>query len=303
METLEPHFAAEPAAASEPTDAPAEGAEGADDQELDDEQSEELIVFWEAVREGDKEGIEALLVGDEDHPPLGISVDAFDDEGMSAIHWLTIEGHEGVAQWLIDEVCADVNLPDRQYGQSALHHAAVKDRVTMTQVLLQRDADPMAVDASGWTPLHACARAGSVDAAACLLSALSAEQVNFAGSGGQTALHRAAFWGHLPMVELLLQHGADREKADDSGRTPLAVIGEGGAGGATLPGMAKVHAAPPRPAAAPRRRAPPPRPAAPAWPPLRSPGPDVACASTATDAAAADVRRGRLTLPHTPRRT
>ena len=56
-------------------------------------------------------------------------------------------------------------------------------------------------------------------------------------------------------------------------------------------------------AAAPRRRAPPPRPAAPAWPPLRSPGPDVACASTATDAAAADVRRGRLTLPHTPRRT
>ena len=87
-------------------------------------------MLWEVVREGDRATIEALLVGDEEHPPLGCSVDVMDNAGMSPLHWLVVEGHNDVVEWIIDEVGADVSLPDRQYGQTALHFAASKDHAT-----------------------------------------------------------------------------------------------------------------------------------------------------------------------------
>ena len=47
----------------------------ADENEDDDvPEAEELAQFWEAVREGDQEIIDELLVGDEEHPPIGVKV-------------------------------------------------------------------------------------------------------------------------------------------------------------------------------------------------------------------------------------
>ena len=45
--------------------------------------------------------------------------------------------------------------------------------------------------------------------------------VNAAGEDGQTALHWAAYGGHLEMAELLLAAGADVNAENDAGRTPL----------------------------------------------------------------------------------
>ena len=52
--------------------------------------------LWDAVRDGDQVVIDELLVGDEEHPPLGISPDVRDEAGMTPLHWLTVEGHVGV---------------------------------------------------------------------------------------------------------------------------------------------------------------------------------------------------------------
>jgi ankyrin repeat protein len=152
--------------------------------------------MWEAVREGDQGAIHELLVGDDECPPCGLSVDCKDAAGMTPLHWLTVEGHASVTQWLIDEVGAKVDEPDARYGQSALHFAAAKGMATVTVLLLHRGADPVKRDSMGWTPLHAAARAGHVDVMASLLGALSPEQIDLAGPCGCTALHRAAYWGH-----------------------------------------------------------------------------------------------------------
>jgi len=205
-----------------------------------EEHAEEVALFWEAVHEGDKAAIEAMLVGDEEHPPIGISVNVTDGTGMTPLQWLTVEGHATVAQWLIDDVDADVEMPDKQYGQTALHFAAVKGNQMISELLLQRHADPMRRDSSGWTPLHACARAGALEVAAVLLSVLSKEQVNAAGAGGQTPLHRAAFWGHAELAELLVQHGADPEVVDAQNRRPEELIGEGIEQHLELPALAKL---------------------------------------------------------------
>mmetsp|Transcript_25410 Transcript_25410/g.66998 ORF Transcript_25410/g.66998 Transcript_25410/m.66998 type:complete len:1074 (+) Transcript_25410:873-4094(+) len=55
-----------------------------------------------------------------------------------------------------------------------------------------------------------------------LVGALLADgmDVNLSGPRGATPLHIAARFGQLPMVELLLEHGADREARDEHGSTP-----------------------------------------------------------------------------------
>jgi len=198
-----------------------------EDHEEEEIDEDELELFWESVHEGDLETIEALLVGDEEHPPIGISVNISDKAGMTPLIWLTVEGHAACVQWLVDDVFADVSKADQRYGQTALHFAAVKDRQMISQLLLQRHADPMQRDNAGWTPLHAAARAGAIDVATVLLGKLSTAQINCRGGLGQTPLHRAAFFGHAELVELLLRHGADCNIVDSAGRRPEDVIGDG----------------------------------------------------------------------------
>ena len=77
------------------------GFDGTDDSEAagaaGEAEENELAVLWEAVREGEQAAIDEMLVGDEEHPPLpGLHVDIADTDGMTPLHWLTIEGHVGV---------------------------------------------------------------------------------------------------------------------------------------------------------------------------------------------------------------
>lgn len=70
--------------------------------------------------------------------------------------------------------------------------------------------------------------AGSGNAAAVRLMLdlgfdIAAQRSNPPWAGGETALHVAAWRGHLPMVELLIERGAPLEAAHRSGATPLAV--------------------------------------------------------------------------------
>lgn len=181
--------------------------------------------------------IEALLIGDEEHPPLQLSVDVQDEGGMTPLHWLTVEGHTAVAQWLIDDCSATINAADAKTGQTSLHFAATKGHRGVAEMLLGRDADPVFRDQAGWTPLHAAARSGATDVAAVLLQKLTAAQVNLPGPDGETALHRAAYWGQVDVCSLLVEHGADPTLANDAGRCPQDVACAGGEHPAALPAL------------------------------------------------------------------
>lgn len=225
--------------------------ENEEEEEDDAPDPDELAALWEAVREGDQASMDEMLVGDEEHPPLvGVTVNTADEDGLTSLHLLTIEGHASVAQWLIDEVLADIDSRDT-YQQTSLHHAAVKGHGTVAHLLLNRGADAMARDRAGWTPLHAAARSGFTDAAAELIAhanETSAEEakamVNCAGPRGETPLHRAAYWGHAPMVEMLLEHGAVFDQPDDAGRRPFDVVCGGGSGQTAIPKLSKLLRAP-----------------------------------------------------------
>ena len=182
---------------------------------------------------------------DDDHPPLGVSIDVRDDKGMTPLHWLAVEGHASVAQWLVDEVGAELDLGDARYGQSALHFAASKGHGRVAQQLLELGSDALCNDNAGWTPLHAAARTGSVEVARVIMEALPAGGADAAGPDGQTALHRAAFWGHTELVSALLEGGATRNKFDARGRLAADVACDGGERRGELPKLLKLLRSPP----------------------------------------------------------
>ena len=60
---------------------------------------------------------------------------------------------------------------------------------------------------------------------------------------GNTPLHNAAAMGHLEVVQLLLQHGADKELKDNPGNKPVDVVCGGPfADGANTPYAAAITA-------------------------------------------------------------
>ena len=73
----------------------------------------------------------------------------------------------------------------------------------------------------GITPLMAAAVTGQGDAATLL--SLSARP-DIKNNGGSTALHMAAFFGHLQIVKALVARGADVNVVNDKSETPLDTV-------------------------------------------------------------------------------
>jgi len=95
---------------------------------------------------------------------------------------------------------------------SGSRHGVVRTCLSSVNILFK---SYMPVD----TPLHKAAHKGDIDAVEQLLK--DGMSVNELGAGNRTALHRAVGANHESLVAFLIEHGADINLADDSGRTPL----------------------------------------------------------------------------------
>jgi len=128
---------------------------------------------------------------------------------------------------------ANVNAQDN-FGQTTLHHAAVKGHESIVALLLTNGASVDPRDNAGRTPLHYATGAGfgrygveggSVDIAQLLLD--EGANINVTDRVGWTPLHYAAYlgmlWRKVDMVELLVNRGADMDIVDNRGRTALSL--------------------------------------------------------------------------------
>jgi ankyrin repeat protein/HEAT repeat protein len=167
--------------------------------------------------------------------------------GRTALQLAASKGHVKVMRLLIDHG-ADVNA--RASGDprfTPLAEAAASREPEAVKMLLDAGAKPegfplgracwlgrqetakLLLDA-GVNPdagLSEAALGGHVELMRLLLD--RGANVNAKSEGGHTALHNAALQGGLKAVELLLQSGADPNIANDDGETPLprAISGDG----------------------------------------------------------------------------
>jgi ankyrin repeat protein len=114
-------------------------------------------------------------------------------------------------------------------GRTPLHAAGFFGKVDAVERLLDAHAEVMAISSNYManTPLHA-AIAGRTDHATVRLLVQRGADVNHRAAGGWTPLHLAASRGSLPVIELLLEAGADPAATSDDGKTAADVARERG---------------------------------------------------------------------------
>ena len=165
----------------------------------------------EACRRNDLERVQSLVTAD---PPL-LTRQAGTGETplLAALYHRSRE----TASW----------LGGKPWPRTVFEAAAMDDSERLREILA---ADPMAADTyavDGWTPLHLAAFFGSAQAAGLLLSHGADHRRIARNTVANTPLHAALAAKHLPIVEQLLDAGADPRVACE-GYTPLEIAEAGG---------------------------------------------------------------------------
>ena len=147
-----------------------------------------------------------------------IGVDSRDPKKKaSPLIWAVRTGNQVGCEVLISRG-ADVQAQDRD-GNTALHHAAMMDRMDLLGFLLFAGADPEAADNRGQTALHLATSTGNFEACRLLLD--QGVSLDHPDSRGNTALHIAAEQGDFELCEYFLFLGAGAALKNHDGQTPL----------------------------------------------------------------------------------
>jgi ankyrin repeat protein len=148
----------------------------------------------------------------------GAKVNARAGNQMTALHVAAQKGDVEIASLLMS-YGADIDARDASM-KTALHYACEGGYVNVVELLLNNKANIDVAGSERKTPLICAAEAGQLLAVQLLLKRKS----NFKGvdEGGMTALHWAAFNGHVEVVDYLTrQSRSSLALINDQGRTPL----------------------------------------------------------------------------------
>ncbi len=145
-----------------------------------------------------------------------------DEEGMAPLHLSAMSGHPLTTEALLDaERVMDAHIKHRSLKSSAILALATKaNYLGIVRLLIGAGVDSNYQDEQGDTALHVAARFGHLECARLLLEDTTTQKADIElteKSYGWTPLFVACVDGHLPIVELLIEHGADLERLDSSG--------------------------------------------------------------------------------------
>ncbi|CAB1105913.1 unnamed protein product [Ectocarpus sp. CCAP 1310/34] len=105
--------------------------------------------------------------------------------------------------------------PDES-GDTPLHIAASLGHHSILTLLLLQEAEVNALDGEDSAPLHVEAEQGSLAAVEALVSAHANLSLRF-GDDDLSAMDRAAYFGHVDVMRVLIQHGIDQSDAGATG--------------------------------------------------------------------------------------
>ena len=150
----------------------------------------------------------------------GARIDEKTETNGTAFMFAVLGNRRGVAEWLLDKG-ADIQVIGSN-GWTALTLAAAKGHEDLLQWLIDKGAQTQVRDVYRFTPFMRAVENGHESVAALLVD-LPGTDVNAQDEYANTSLHHAVSANDIPMVQLLLDHGADPQLANRDGATPITL--------------------------------------------------------------------------------
>jgi ankyrin repeat protein len=174
------------------------------------------VRLLDAAASGDVAAITAALDG-------GADVNARDATGRTALLVATVNGHTDAVRALLG-ADADVDLQDDQLDNPFLY-AGAEGLLDILRLVNEAGADPDLTNRFGGTALIPASERGHVEVVRYLLNETDVD-VDHVNRLGWTALLEAVVLGdgdaaHQEVVDLLIENGADVDRADKDGVRPL----------------------------------------------------------------------------------
>lgn len=149
-------------------------------------------------------------------------IDEEDDAGWTCLHIACAIGNLQLVEIFIN---ADANVDAKtNTGQTPLIIATSKLHVDIVRFLLEHKASARVKNDQNQTPLHRAAAVGSMPIVKIFIEAKSA--LNPQDSSGWTPMHHATAEGHGDVAIELAKSGADPQRTDVDGLTPLDVAAD-----------------------------------------------------------------------------
>jgi glycerophosphodiester phosphodiesterase len=145
-----------------------------------------------------------------------------DTDGWAPLHLSAVNGHPLTTRTLLNaEKNMGVSIKRRSSTASSVLALATKaNYIEIVRCLISASVDVNYQDEQGDTALHVAARFGHTDCARLLLVGRDDQKADIElaeKTYGWTPLFIGCVDGHLEIVELLIEHGADIERLDSSG--------------------------------------------------------------------------------------
>ena len=194
-------------------------------EETGDTIRHEIARRWESQRTLD-EAVAAVREG-EAHRVIAASETLHHNRSVLAGLLALMMGSRNPAmlQYVQERVIADAALVRERYaGRTLLHEASAQGNLTMVELLLRLGADPNAQDGGGHAPLYSLANEYRSSGGGDIVRALAQSGAHINADDGAkhcTALHMAARRGTVEIAAALLDCGADIDRQDSLGDTPL----------------------------------------------------------------------------------
>jgi len=155
----------------------------------------------------------------------GVDVNLQDGARWTPLMIAVSAGKEDIVDRLLEIPETDVTIQNRN-GATALHYAASKNRIHSSKSLLAKSIAPLRMkDTQGSLPIHRAASIGSTTLVNLYMfpssTQKSASPINASDRFGMTPLHHACAEGHVETALLLVELGADTDRIDREGNTPL----------------------------------------------------------------------------------
>ncbi|MHA7841005.1 MAG: ankyrin repeat domain-containing protein [Gammaproteobacteria bacterium] len=154
----------------------------------------------------------------------GANIHALDEDGNNALYLASsFSGDVPTVTWLLELEGFGIESRD-ECGRTAFLCAAAQGQLAVLNKLYELGADIKAVDNNGNNALHYAALYSNDVATVTWLLGLGELNIESRGYGGKTAFLYAALQGHLDILKVLKDLGANIDAIDNSGNNALSYI-------------------------------------------------------------------------------